>query len=114
MEQGQIVLLKFPQTDLNEGKLRPVLLISKLPGKHDDWLACMVSTKYTPYLENLDEEISETDPDFIESGLKSASVVRILRLAVINKNIMLGKIGLISSERLKRIKNQISKWILDS
>ena len=35
-QAGQIVLFKFPKVDLEEGKLRPVLLISKLPGEYDD------------------------------------------------------------------------------
>jgi mRNA interferase MazF len=35
---GQIVLFRFPQTNLEEGKLRPALLLAKLPGEYDDWL----------------------------------------------------------------------------
>ena len=34
-ETGQIVLLRFPQTDLEEGKLRPALLLGKMPGEYD-------------------------------------------------------------------------------
>jgi len=30
---GQVVLFRFPQTDLQEGKLRPALLLGKLPGE---------------------------------------------------------------------------------
>ena len=29
---GDIVLLRFPQADLAEGKLRPALLLGRLPG----------------------------------------------------------------------------------
>jgi hypothetical protein len=35
---GQIVLFRFPRTDLGEGKLRPALLLGRLPGEYDDWL----------------------------------------------------------------------------
>ena len=31
--EGQIILLKFPQTDLQKVKLRPALVIRKLPGQ---------------------------------------------------------------------------------
>lgn len=113
-ENGQIVLLKFPQTDLNEGKLRPVLLISKLPGELDDWLVCMISTKMTMFMEGIDVTINESDDDFNVAGLKSSSVFRLLRIAVINKEIMLGKIGNISHERLSSIKSSLSKWLLNS
>ncbi len=33
---GQVVLFRFPQTDLAEGKLRPALLLGKLPGEYDE------------------------------------------------------------------------------
>ena len=35
---GEIVLFNFPQTNLAFGKLRPALLLGKLPGPYDDWL----------------------------------------------------------------------------
>ena len=34
---GQIVLFKFPQTDLTVGKLRPALLIKLLSNGYDDY-----------------------------------------------------------------------------
>ena len=37
-QAGQIVLFPFPHTDLGEGKLRPALLLGRLPGEYDDWL----------------------------------------------------------------------------
>jgi len=44
-QAGQIVLFRFPQTDLEEGKLRPALLLGQLPGEYDDWLICMISSQ---------------------------------------------------------------------
>jgi mRNA interferase MazF len=35
--EGQIVLFRFPQTDQQPGKLRPALVIRKLPGRQEDW-----------------------------------------------------------------------------
>ena len=37
MQPGQIVLFRFPHSDLEEGKLRPALLLGKLPGEHGDF-----------------------------------------------------------------------------
>jgi mRNA interferase MazF len=36
-QAGQIILFRFPQTNLDEGKLRPALLLNKLPGDYGDW-----------------------------------------------------------------------------
>jgi mRNA interferase MazF len=45
IEAGDIVLLRFPQTELRIGKLRPALLLKALPGGFDDWVVCMSSSK---------------------------------------------------------------------
>lgn len=45
IQEGQITLFKFHQTDQAPGKLRPALVLRKLPGAHDDWLICMISSQ---------------------------------------------------------------------
>ncbi len=111
---GQVVLFRFPHTDLGAGKLRPALLLNKLPGERDDWLICMISSQVHQGLPNFDETLTESDADFSQSGLKSASVIRISRLAVVEGNLLLGAIGQIDSIRLKRIKNHLADWLKQS
>jgi mRNA interferase MazF len=110
-QAGQIILFRFPQTDLEAGKLRPALLLGKLPGDYDDWLLCMISSQTSHYIPQFDEIIQEPDGDFAQSGLKIASVVRVGRLAVVDGRVLLGAIGQISPERLQRIKNHLAEWI---
>ena len=110
-QAGQIVLFRFPQADLAAGKLRPALLLGRLPGSFDDWLICMISSQTRHFISQFDEFIQEGDSDFIQSGLKVASVIRVGRLAVVSANILLGAIGQISPARLKLIKNRLAKWI---
>jgi mRNA interferase MazF len=108
---GQIVLFRFPQTDLETGKLRPALLLAKLPGNYDDWLICMVSSQLRQQVVELDDVVQERDADFADSGLKVASVIRAGRLAVVEGKILLGATGHIGSERLQRIKSRLAAWI---
>jgi mRNA interferase MazF len=110
-KSGQLVLFNFPQTDLIPGKPRPVLMLAKLPGEYDDWLICMISSQTHQYFDGVDEIILQDSPDFIQSGLKSTSVIRVSRLAVVAEDILLGPIGEISQERLSRIKNNLINWI---
>jgi mRNA interferase MazF len=105
------VLFKFPQADLEQGKLRPALLISKLPDDYDDWLICMISSQIHHYVSDFDEIVQENDPDFVESGLKTVSVIRIGRLAVVEGNMLLGATGKIASDRLQRIKIRLANWL---
>ena len=110
---GDIVLFRFRQTDLANDKLRPALLLGKLPGEYDDWLTCMISSQTRHYLPNFDEIVQEGDSDFAQSGLKLESVIRVGRLAVIEGELLLGEVGKISNERLKRVKSHLADWILE-
>jgi mRNA interferase MazF len=45
--------------------------------------------------------------------LKLESVIRVGRLAVIEGESLLGEVGKISSQRLKRIKSHLADWMLE-
>jgi mRNA interferase MazF len=109
---GRIVLFKFPQTDHVDTKLRPALLMGRLPGHFGDWLICMISSQLKHYVEGFDEIIDEDAGDFAASGLKTASLIRVGRLAVVDQNILIGSIGEIDPERLTRIKGSLANWLL--
>ena len=111
ISEGQIVLFRFPQTDQTTGKLRPALVLRRLPGPHNDWLICMVSSQLDQKIPDFDEIITPDDSDFKESGLKVPSLIRIGRLAVVEGDILIGKLGQIDTQRLLRIKRKLSIWI---
>jgi mRNA interferase MazF len=113
-QAGQVVLFRFPQTDLEEGKLRPALLLGRLPGDYDDWLICMISSQIWHHIQGFDEIIQDADADFAESGLKVSSVIRVGRLAVVEGEILLGATGQIAPGRLQRIKSHLAKWLTSS
>ena len=111
IQEGQVVLFRFPKTDLAEGKLRPALVIRKLPGPYDDWLVCMISSQVDRAIDGFDEVISTNDSDFASSGLKTDSVIRLSRLAAVERRALVGAVGHIGSERLSRIREALSDWV---
>lgn len=96
---------------MSGGKVRPALLLAQLPGLHDDWLTCMISSQRKHFNRGFDEIVEQSDSDFVPSGLKLSSVIRIGRLAVVEGNVLLGAVGEISDERLKRIKTRLAQWL---
>ncbi len=108
---GQIVLFPFPQTNLGVGKRRPALLLAPLPSTYDDWLVCMLSSQSHQSIFGIDELISTNDLDFVESGLKTDTVIRLTRLAAVSESIFTGSIGEISEDRLMRLKKNLARWI---
>jgi len=113
-QAGQVVLFRFPRTNLDEGKLRPALLLGRLPGEYDDWLLCMISSQLWHCVAGFDEVIQGSDPDFAESGLKVSSVIRVGRLAVVEGEIIIGAIGQVAPGRLGGIKNRLAEWLTGS
>jgi len=110
-QAGQVVLFKFPQTNLVPGKLRPAILLSRLPGSRDDWLICMMSTQVHQAVPQFDEVIHANDADFRLSGLRGISLIRLGRLAVVEGRILVGALGQISPTRLQRLKSRLVAWL---
>jgi mRNA interferase MazF len=110
-QAGQIVLFRFPQADLAEGKLRPALLLREVPGPYDDWLICMILSQLRQCIDSFDEVIAE---DFKQSGMKVSSVIRVGRLAVVEGDIMVRSVGEISSARLARIRRRLVEWLSET
>ena len=110
-QAGQIVLFRFPHADLEEGRLRPALLLGRLPGEYDDWLICMISSQVRHYVREFDEIVEEGASDFATSGLRAPSLIRVGRLAVVEGQVLRGAIGQIAAERLQRIRDRLADWI---
>lgn len=110
--EGHVVLFRFPQTDQSVARLRPALVLRHLPGPHDDWLICMISTRLHQQIAEFDEVIREGDDDFELSGLKQTSLIRISRIAVVHGGILLGAIGRVVPQRLLRIKKKLADWLM--
>ena len=111
ISEGYVVLFRFPQTDQQNGKLRPALVLRQLPGKFKDWLICMISSQLHQEIQGFDELVTPEDSDFIESGLKLPSIIRVGRLAVVEESIFLGRLGRINNKRLDSIREKLAGWI---
>ena len=108
MRPGEIVLLRLPQADLSSGKLRPVLVLSDLPGPFGDYLVCGISSRLHQEMPDWDERLTAPDDDFAASGLKVPSVIRLNWLAAVNPSASVGTLGSIASERLARLRRRLA------
>ena len=113
IKEGDIVLFRFPRTDLSNGKLRPAVLVKKIPNNFDDWLICMVSTQLHQKIEGLEVVVSSTDQEFMQTGFKKSSLIRTSRLAVVDENVFEGKLGDLPEPIFSKIKQKLSSWLLE-
>ena len=100
---GEIYLLKFPFSDSKKVKKRPVLVI--LDTGDNDLVVCRITSKI--YSTEFDFKIE----DWKESGLKLPSVVRLHKIATLEKDLIDKKLGQINERLKKKIKEKFNKMI---
>ena len=108
---GIISLVRFPQSDIEDGKYRPIVLLAPLPGPFGDWLTCAVTSQLRHKVDDWDETIDADDPDFLASGLKCSSLIRLGKLATLESNVLEGVLGEISPQRLDRLLQRLGKYL---
>lgn len=111
ISEGDILLFRFPHSDLGAGKLRPALLIKKIPGDFDDCLVCMISTQTRHQIPELEIVLPENMPGFDKTGLKKESLIRTSRLAVVHASVFVGKLGTLPAEVFRDIRIRLADWI---
>ena len=67
--EGDIVLIRYPNTDGSRGKRRPAVLLKCVGNNFGDWLVCMVSTQLQHCIQGLEVVITAKEPDFSSTGL---------------------------------------------
>ena len=99
MRKGDIVLVPFPFTDLRGNKKRPalVLVIRDL-----DVTVCFISTQL--HWEEKTDLILEPEQD---NGLKKKSLVKTSKIATIDKELVIGKLGAIDIERTNELDRKL-------
>jgi PemK-like, MazF-like toxin of type II toxin-antitoxin system len=81
LSRGDVVLARFPFTDLTGSSLRPALVISAGPIGHDIIIAA-ISSVVRGNLAATDFLVETTHPEFNQTGLRLASVIRLHKLAL--------------------------------
>lgn len=111
MKPGEIVLIRFPRSDLLAGKLRPALVIAVAPGRHADLLLALITSQIHQAIPSFDEIIEATDTDYQATGLKVRSAVRLARLVSVEAAMVNARLGSISHGRLGQIRARLADWI---
>jgi len=101
---GDVVLVKFPFTDLTTTKLRPAVILAT----HADDLT-IVGIFSSPPRASQETWIvlSSNDPNFSETGLKTTSVVKADRVAVIEQSVVVRNLGRLSPSQMEKIKRAV-------
>jgi len=111
MKETDVILALLPQAD-GTMKRRPAIVLREMP-PFKDFLVCGVSTQLHQMVENFDELIAPSNADFVSSGLKTESLIRLGFLTVLSRKDIIGSIGSVSAERHRRLLGKLSAYLTD-
>jgi mRNA interferase MazF len=95
MRKGSVVLIPFPFTDLKGNKIRPAVILAK---SELDITICFV-TSVLKWKVQYDVPVSPS----INNGLKVPSLIRTGKIATVDTDLVLGKLGDLSYSEIKEL-----------
>ena len=105
--QGDIILISFPFTNLSNSKVRPALIVSNATVNKTNDLICAQITSQV-YKDNFSFEIKDTD---VTTSLKGYSEVRCHKLFTADKSIIQKKISHLHSSKQTALLNKIKSLL---
>ncbi len=112
MRKGAIVLARFPFTDLSGSKRRPALVLSgQNPQSHDVILA-FISSVVPATLRDADLFLDINEEHFVSTGLRKSSIIKLDKLATLDKELITGEMGEINFRTMESVKEKL-KTVLE-
>ncbi len=105
-EQGDIVIIPFPFTDLSAVKQRPVLIISNREYNHsaEDIVVCGITSN----LEEASFSVMVSNCDLSEGKIPVESRIKVDKLFTLKQSLIIKKVAHIKPDILKKVKEEIS------
>lgn len=106
LAKGDVVLIPFPFTDLSAAKLRPAVVLWVDPAGEDISL-CFISSQNLANISSDEFLLEATEPEFLATGLKTSSKVRVTRIVTIERNLVHRRLGKLQSGYITKLNNAI-------
>ena len=98
---GEVVVLPFPQTDLQIGKRRPALVVANLSG--DDLVLCQITSQS----RSDSYSVLLTSNDFEHGSLNVDSFIRSSRLFTVERSVILYSAARVRQAKLDEVRDRI-------
>lgn len=102
LKKGDIVLVNFPFTDLSATKLRPALVLA-LSSTIDEVTLCFISSQNVTILSSEEFALDVSDPEFVNTGLRVPSKVRVTRIATLESRLIIRRLGELGSLQMQQL-----------
>lgn len=98
---GEVVVLPFPQTDLQAGKRRPALVVAELTG--DDLVLCQITSQS----RSDGYSVPLNSADFERGHLNIDSFIRTNRLFTVEQSVILYSAAKVKTSKLSEVRARI-------
>jgi mRNA interferase MazF len=98
---GDVVLVRFPFSDLSEAKLRPALVLAG--AGRNDWILCQITSN--PYGDQNAVPLSRKD--FESGSLRIRSYARPAKLFTASRDLMIQEVGRVRRAAFSQVVNKI-------
>ena len=103
MTKGKIVLVPFPFDDLSSTKLRPAVCLTEPIGVHRHIILAFITSRVPPDLLRTDIILESSQQDFLLTGLRVTSTLRLHRMITLSASFIRRELGLLSPQKQAEI-----------
>ncbi len=94
--KGKIVLIQFPFDDLSSSKVRPAYCLTNQIGGYQHIIFALITSRIPENPLHTDIILRPENPDFMMSGLRKSSAIRLDHLVTLRSSLIQRELGSLS------------------
>jgi len=108
-EQGEIIVVPFPFSDLSSVKQRPVLILSKIQdiAKSNDIVTCGITSN----LKDANHSVLIENKDLLSGAIPLKSRVKVDKLFTLDKSIVIKSVARLNKETFQKVKEEFCRLV---
>ncbi len=104
-----VVLVPFPFEDLSSNKVRPAVCLTDEIAPFGHIVLAFITSKISVNSSSTDLIIDSNVADFVKTGLKVSSTIRLHRLMTVSRIIIKRKLGELSNDQEEQVESRLRK-----
>ncbi|WP_293158149.1 MULTISPECIES: type II toxin-antitoxin system PemK/MazF family toxin [unclassified Microcoleus] len=111
MTKGKIFLVPFPYDDLSANKLRPAVGLTNPLGARRHVIIAYITSRVPTNLLETDVVLDASHPDFLASGLRVPSAIRLHQLVTVSTVVVQRELGELSLDTQAQIAEKLCNFL---
>ena len=105
--QFKVVLVPFPFDDLSGQKVSPAVCLTGAVGAHRHVVLAFITSTVPARLEPTDILLQPGSPDFVPTGLRAPSTLRLHRMVTVSAAIIRRQLGALTPELQVKVQQRL-------